>query len=61
MTTLETNYSNDRAAYVNDANHYNGNSGYHQHTGTMYRDSKPAWTYNSSNDYYNYYYGGNKK
>lgn len=57
MSTLEMQYSNDRAAYTNDANHYNGRNGYHQTTGTQYSNGRPQWQYNYSNDKYTYYKG----
>lgn len=57
MSNLEMQYSNERAAYINEANHYNGRNGYHQTTGNQYSNGSPVWNYNYSNDKYTYYKG----
>lgn len=55
MSNLEMNYSNERAYIANEANHYNGRDGYHEHTRTYYKDGKPVWSHSTANDRYTSY------
>ena len=52
MTNFERMYDNERTRYVNDANHFDGRNGYHQHTGNTYRNGNVVSTYSSANDRY---------
>ena len=55
MSNLDIQYQNDRATYVNEANHYNGRDGYHQSTNTMYNNGKAEYSYSPYSDSYRYY------
>lgn len=55
MSKFELQYSNERAAYINDANHFNGSNGYHQHTNTYYEGGRAKYSTNPYTDSYKYY------
>lgn len=54
MRNFEIQYSNDRTRYVNEANHFNGRSGEHQHTGTTYKGGSAVSYWNTCTDKYTY-------
>ena len=64
MLDFEIRYSNERTAYINDANHFNGSNGYHQHTNTYYENKYPTRKdspYTDSYKYYDYEYYSSAK
>lgn len=47
---LWTRYTDNRAAYINEANHFDGRNGHHQHTGNYYRNGHIISTSNPATD-----------